>query len=682
MIRSDLLSLSFEDLAATTNRGTVKRAQKELDAGQPSYQIHLADQQLTVAWSDRTECVFPAGCTIHEARCSSGSAGISRHVIRSVLAYQRHVQEAANQETADQADAGESDQPADTPTTAPGLLWNPGDLSDEVLIQHFRKLAITKARKLFDQGVLVELTRGAKPTARFLHESCTVRFPVPGDVRYARADCAESQLPKWVPMAVWAFRELPPERVAGLLSIQQTQLPTPHDQLARLRELIAELLADGIAGLHGTWPQRLMRLEKQLRSAGLVWPAELIIELEDQFQRYQQQDARFSPTEMVRLVGELIARSRAIVSQNGAVPQTLVRGSKSDRALDIKSGRFVGLGLGVRRGQGQTVMLAYFQDTDTGTVAAVRRIFADPSAESGESPKSYDDLADHTLQRGVSLAAAALSQLLLASGKRTPTDELVLPRGSGKLTTHPQSYQWEQLAAPLSADTFAQVRQRLESLPPDWLRPRRYTENLHVFAVAGVSDAEFDVIQQTLDATLHDSAGEQAQLLHPYHHRGDRGFNQLLQVLRQRGAEVRFVCGHVRLVHQQLQIQPLTVILEQPDGTRSAVSAWLGGGGATADTAPGVAQQDHRGQRSTVGEFTFQLQHQLADVLLTGLQHASPQAWQELHRSALQIGFPRLAQPIEILAGELAARSDQLRWSPTAASRIVEQLCMLCRMLE
>lgn len=679
MIRSDLLSLSVDDLAATTNRGTVKRAQRELDAGQLSYQIQTSDSDLTVVWSDRTVCVFPAGQTIHEAQCSSGAVGISRHVIRSVLAYQKYVEE-----TVQGSEVAESDQQDAAATTGKATAWNPGDLSDEVLIQHFRKLAITKARKLFEQGVLVELTRGAKPTARFLHESCTVRFPVPGDVRYARGDCAESLLSKWVPMAVWAFRELPPDRVAGLLSIQQTQLPTPHAQLARLRELIGELATDGIAGVNGSWPQRLSRLEKQLCAAGLVWPAELVVELADLFERYQQQDARFSPAEMVRLVGELIARSRAISSQNGAVPQMLVRGSKSDRPIDIKTGRFVGLGLGVRCGQKQTVMLAYFQDTDTGTVAAVRRAFADPPADSGEPPKTFVDLADHVLQRGVSLAAASLSQLLLGSGKRTPTDELILPRGAGKLTTNPQSFQWEQLAAPLSADTFAQVRQRLESLPPDWLRPRRYTENLHVFSVAGVSDAEFDIVHQTLSATLHDSAGERARLHHPYHHRGDRGFANLLQVLRQRAAEIRFVCGHVRLVHQQLQIQPLTVVLENQDGTRNAISAWLGGDKVEGDhhDGPRLPEGNQPPQRSAIGEFINDLQEQLAEVLLTGLQHANQQAWQDLHRSALRLGFPRLALPLGALASELSSRSDQLRWSPAAAARIVEQLCMLCRMLE
>ncbi|QEG41471.1 hypothetical protein [Roseimaritima ulvae] len=681
MIRTDLLALSADDLAATTNRGTVKRAQKELDAGQLSYQIQATDNELTVTWSDRTVCVFAAGQTIHDAHCSSGATGISRHVIRSVLAYQKHMADIPPPD-----EAAESDQPQSaTATATPAIqVWNPGDLSDEVLIKQFRKPAITRARKLFEQGVLVELTRGAKSTARFLHESCTVRFPVPDDVRYARADCAESQLPKWVPLAVWAFRELPADRVAGLLSIQQTPLPTPTAQLDRLRKLIDELAADGVAGVHATWPARLGRLETQLRAAGLVWPAELVVALVDQFERYQQQDARFSPPETVRLVGELIARSRAIVSQTGAVPQMLVRGSKSDRPLDIKTGRFVGLGLGVRSGQQQTVMLAYFQDTDTGTVVAVRRVFADPSPDSGESPKSFGELAEHVLQRGVSLSAASLSQLLLASGKRTPTDELVLPRGAGKLTTNPQSFQWEQLAAPLLAETFTQVRQRLESLPPDWLRPRRYTENLHVFAVTGVSDAEFDGVHQTLHATIHDAAGQEARLHHPYHHRGDRGFSQLLQVLGQRGAEVRFVCGHVRLVHQQLQIQPLTIVLENSAGTRQAISAWLGDTELAdePDNGPPLLKEDQPPQRSVIAEFTRQLHDQLAESLLTGLQQTHAGPWQDLHRSALQLGFVRLAQPLQALADELTRRSDQLRWSPAAAGRMVQQLCMLCRMLD
>ena len=89
MARDDLLSLSIDDLASMTNRGTVKRAEKELAAGQLEFDIKEgSDGHLLVNWSDGIECEFRAGGSVHDARCSSGAIGITRHIVRSVLAYQ------------------------------------------------------------------------------------------------------------------------------------------------------------------------------------------------------------------------------------------------------------------------------------------------------------------------------------------------------------------------------------------------------------------------------------------------------------------------------------------------------------------------------------------------------------------------------------------------------------------
>ena len=59
MARDDLLSLSIDDLASMTNRGTVKRAEKELAAGQLEFDIKEgSDGHLLVNWSDGIECEF------------------------------------------------------------------------------------------------------------------------------------------------------------------------------------------------------------------------------------------------------------------------------------------------------------------------------------------------------------------------------------------------------------------------------------------------------------------------------------------------------------------------------------------------------------------------------------------------------------------------------------------------
>ncbi|WP_153555494.1 hypothetical protein [Roseimaritima sediminicola] len=705
MTRHDLLALSDDDLAATTNRGTVKRARRELETGKLTCELTLDGETLTVRWSDQTVCVFPAGQTIHEAQCSSGTSGISRHVIRSVLAYQRLTPPAADPEpplapagppSAGGKPAGAEHplpMPAETPAATPansretsepgslGRVWDPGQIDDEALVACFGKAAVNKARRIFKQGVLVELSRGPKPTARFLHESCTVRFPVPEDVRYARADCADVALAGWVSMAVWGFRQLPPEQRSAVLSLQPQTLPVDAACLDAADALLAELLTDGLDGLHRSWPSRLARAERAVRGQGLVWPADLLAELALLETQYRDSNARFDPALVVRTVGEWTARRRAILADTGAAAQVLIRGTKSDRPVEIKAARLIGLGLGVVPGKRHTSILAYFQNTDTGAVAALKRGFTDTDPQQAPTPKSFSDLAGVQLQRGVSLESAAHGQLLLAAGKRTPADELVLPRGPSRMTVNPQSFRWENLAPPLLLESFRQAIERLQVLPPDWLLPRRHTQNLQVLSTAGAADVGFDEVHQRLVATLRDADGQTARLVHPYHHRGAVAFSALSEVLGRQGAAVRFVFGHVSLRHRQLQVQPMTVICEDADGTRTAVSAWTG---RRQDAAhePATDPTSERAETSPITAFTKALRQALADAVLMGLEHGDVAAWQRLYDDARRLGFVRLASPLGRLLDEGNARSNRLRWGPQAAVAEAIDLCMFSRMLD
>ena len=114
--RTDLLALTAEDLAAFSNRGTVKRAQRDLAAAKLNYELEESAQgAVRMAWSDGTVCEIPADATLAQARCSSVTHGISRYLIMTVLAYQ-----------AGQQSTGHSDDHSLKP-------WDPGQISDDDL---------------------------------------------------------------------------------------------------------------------------------------------------------------------------------------------------------------------------------------------------------------------------------------------------------------------------------------------------------------------------------------------------------------------------------------------------------------------------------------------------------------------------------------------------------------------
>lgn len=679
MPRTDLLALTPEDLATLTNRGTVKRAQKELRT--PEISCEVADDpagDLVFVWSDGVICRFPAGKSIQDAVCSSGLVGISRHVVRSVLAYQKLNTAQTQREEADP----ESLQ--DGATAQHGTsVWDPGGISDEQLRQHFRSTALVQARKRFEQGVLVELTRGVKPLARFLDEGCTLRFMVPLDLRYVTGDCAESQLSIWVPIAVWAFRELPPDRLTGLLSLQQGILPFPVAALESLDGLLVEFIRMGIGGVSEAWTSQLTRLEQTLRSEGMIWPAELLADLAEQLLMYRRHDARFEPQQVVWILGELIARRRAIANARSAVPQQLIRGSKSDHAAEIAGGRLIGLGTGVRVHKRHTAVSAYLQDADSGAVVALERTFADPDTEAGLAPRDFAELAGTVIMHGVSLARIASSQLLLKFGKRTPSGQLILPRTKTNITVNPQSFQWEQLKPPLAVEDLSQLRAWLETLPPSCLRPRRRVENLHVVAVEHLDDVRFDAQAQKLTARIRDAHGKHAILEHPFLSRGLAGFNELAATLEKQGHHVRFVCGHVSSSPRSLVLRPVSIIIDDTQ-RRFVTQPWVPSCLGTSAEAPKpplelVSDNGAVSRISPVEQFLEELGRGLSELVLLGIVDCASRDWTALHRQACQLGFVRLNQPLAELVNQLECRSSSLRWNAGDAIQYANQLFLIYR---
>ena len=156
MPRDDLLHIAPDDLAALTNRGTVKRAQRELENKEVTGELTEAeDGTVTAKWSDGVNCTLPGGKTISDARCTCPATELCRHVVRTVLAYQcRHA----------------------TPTSSEEP-WNPGRLPT----RNSRSTSNPPphGRTRFRRGCSLSWLNH-KPTVRFHDLACTLRFQVRG----------------------------------------------------------------------------------------------------------------------------------------------------------------------------------------------------------------------------------------------------------------------------------------------------------------------------------------------------------------------------------------------------------------------------------------------------------------------------------------------------------------------
>ncbi|MBY0523271.1 MAG: hypothetical protein K2R98_07725 [Gemmataceae bacterium] len=659
MPRADLLALSPEDLAALTNRGTVKRAQRELEANEVTGDLREdADGTVSVRWSDGVECRLPAGAVLRQGRCTCVTAELCRHLVRSVLAYQR-------QSSATTAD----------PVHGP---WDPGTIADGDLAKHFKPAVLTRLRRQFDDGLLIEVVRSRKPTARFHELASTVRFPVPGDIRYSHCDCAQEAPCDHVPLAIWAFHRLDVAQAAGLVSTAAAALAVPSAVLDDVEAILHEWVGLGFAGATRAWRERVVRTEGACRAAGLVWPAEVLAELVQQHERYLDHDALFNPPRVVDLIGELLIRCDAIRNDTGAVPQLLIRGSRSDHATELGAARFIGLGCAVELRRRSTELTAYLQDADSGSVVAIGREFADPD-DPREEPKPFAQLAQTPVVKGVSLAALGLGQLLVQGGKRAADHRLIL--GRARATVNPQGFAWENLRPPLFAEDFSEVTNRFGILPPASLRPRRVAEDLHVCAIAGVAGPDFVHATQTVTATLLDKQGQCATLCHAFTGRGGDGADNMLAALQQRGQHLRFVSGRVRLAADGLVIRPIALVF-QDGATRSGLQPWVDRRTDSKNrraVAPGAAVAPSE----PIEGYLADLIASLADLWLVGLERTDAnqaRRWQELSHQGAALGFARVTEAVATLARSLESKGHVLCWDWKRAAHAVLDLCVLIRL--
>lgn len=606
-MRADLLALSDDDLAALSNRGTVKRARAEVDAGTPTMTLEESPEGVIVAqWSDDARCTIPAGLSIARGQCTCPAAAPCRHLVRTAIAYRAH--------------AAAARAPSESAASAPTRAAIPASI-------------VERATKRFGEGQLFELTRGAKPIARCHSLGVVTRFFIADDPNQAVCDCGEPAPCEHAVMAVWAFERLAPDVHSGLVDTRSAPYPVPAKSLDGLEAVLREWTSVGVSDAPGPLVDRVRNAEAACRKDGLVWIAEGLDELATLKAAYDARDARFDAGQLCRVLGELVVRSDATRSNRGIVPPLFVRGSAVDRPITIASARLVGLGCSVRVRRSSYELTAFMQAEDTGQVVAVVRELTHKAGDT----KPLSDAARASVSKGIALANVASGRTLLKGGKRSPGG--VLSFGRAPASTQPQAFAWEKLRAPVLADGWEEVAAHLAELPPKPLRPRRLAEDVYVVPVASVEGAGFDRVEQSVRATLRDAQGAAAHLEHPFHARAAAGSDALLAALAKE--RVVFVAGRARMTGANLVIEPFSVVIER-DGVRKMIQPWIESAPPStqgAGFAEGDAPLDP--QRFVVED----LANALGEFFVRGAEGHTPansRQWREHASQAGALGFGAL----------------------------------------
>jgi hypothetical protein len=607
--RTDLLALTADALAALANRGLVKRAVKDLDAG-TTPAITLADGALTAVFPDGAEATLPAEGGLEAAACTCGAPGKCRHRIGAVLAYQREQK------------APRADTPADMST--------PAAITDEQLRDALGHHALKAAEQTRRAGYTARLVwPGPDRPAGAELPAATVSFLVPG-LGYVHTDATGPARDAVIVLAVWAFREAPAG--APTVSVGGT---AASDGLAEALDLGERVLLDGAVGADGVLRAALERESKALARRRAHWPAGVVDDLIDQLQRYENRSAAYDPQRLAALLAELPARARAArrgTAERHAdgIPAAQVLGSEEAAATPLSLVRLTGLGARVgTEGDTRTLEL-YLAQPETGIVLAIRRDW--PATENDALTGA--ELAGRRLA-GCKIGALASGNTVTEAASRTAARALKLGTGRlAKTQVLPLGPAWNDLPASLRATDLDALSAALADRAPALVRPRVAAESLHVIAVASARLLGYDPAAQTLEALIEAPEGGTARLL-LVHRAAAPG--ALEAVERAVTSGLLAVAGHVRRHRGELIVEPTALLTPYgpvvPDLAPGDDAADL----AAADEAPATepvaaaiegaltacADLAHQGLRRSREPSRARVEAAAADLHRVGLQRAA-----------------------------------------------------------
>ncbi|MFD0410757.1 hypothetical protein [Kitasatospora sp. NPDC127116] len=632
--RADLLALDTDTLAALANRGLVKRAAREVAAGDGPVPDLDPNGTLRGSCPDGNSVVLPPGTGLDGGSCTCGAPGVCRHRIALVLAHQ--------QAAADDADAAPpgprpgpaaSGSPGTPDTPAPAPAWSPGALDDEALTAAVGARAVAAARRTLERGYAARLHHARPDDPQPVAElaACTVRFPVPGELGFAVTDAAQDRRGEMIALAVWAFRAADGRPAVTLGGRPEPDAGIPPVLDAALG-LARELLLDGAVHAGPVLTADLHRVRDELADRSLHWPAGLVADLIGQLDAYAARSADHRPEELALLLAELHARHRAAARPGASRSEVL--GVRETAETPLRRIRLTALGCRIRGTATTRSAEVYLAHPAAGTVLVLRRGWDVPA--DGRPPTGHA-LAARRIA-GHRLDALAAGNVVSESAVRSAARELRLGRGRTAATTvTPVGGSWTDLPAPLLLTDLDAHLRTLEGRPPRLIRPRIAAESLHVVRLSAVEGVRYDAAEQRLEAAVRDAAGNPATLAATYDPACPGSLDALAAALG--SGAVTHVSATLRRAAGRTVLEPVALLA---GGT--VVVPDLAPG--TASTALGPAAPP---SADPVAADLAEALATLADTAHRGLRHPDGPTLTRLDRTAARLDRGGLATTAELL---------------------------------
>jgi hypothetical protein len=647
--RHDLLALTPDALAALANRGLVKRAAKDLDAGTVPALDLAADGALTATFPDGATAVLPGAGGLEAATCTCGAAGKCRHRVGAVLAYQREQQ-------APQADSPE------TPSAAPEPVPSPAAITDDELRAALGHHALKAAEQTRRAGYTARLTWPGpdRPAAAEL-PAATVKFLVPG-LGYVHTDATGPARDTAIVLAVWAFRAAAENTTEDSAEPATVSVggAAATDGLDEALALARRVLLDGAVGADGVLRAALQRESKALTRRRAHWPAGAVDDLIYQLERYEDRSAAYDPQRLAALLAELPARARAARHPEGT-PAAQILGSEEADATPLTLVRLTALGARVAAAGDVRTLEIYLAQPETGMVLAVQRDW--PAPEDGTLTGA--DVAARRLA-GCKIGALASGNTVTEAASRTAARALKLGTGRlAKTQVLPLGLAWNDLPDSLRATDLDALAEELAARPPALVRPRITAESLRVIAVDSVELHGYDPASQCLEASVTALKGGTALLRVPHRSAAPGALEAAEKALRK---GVTAVAGHVHRHRGALIVEPTALLTED--------------GPVVPDFAPGDDRAELAAAEEAAGTDPVAAAIEGALVACADLAHQGLRGAREPSRRRVEaaaadlkrVGLPRAANDFVHLSKALAAEDDAAKcaaWTAAAVRMLV-----------
>ena len=633
MSRPDLLRLSDAVLEDLTNRGTLRRARKELGAAALTV-TEADDGTVTVSADDGTTCVLYANRPFAEWTCSCLAANNCRHIVRAILHYQTACSEpqAVEEKKPDSTDLPGPEPPgvAALGKVEPEAVFNPASITREHLRAALSPAALRRADQLAGQGLLAHVgsIRGIS-VVRIHHPTpVSVRFLAGADLNYVRCTCHDPDpcLHVAVAVAAAAGRRFGD---TGLVSVAGDEWRPDASLLSEIRGAVGELVRvgaeSGHRNLRGVW----RRLAVRAREAELHHVADVLDELLDELARYEARSQEFTPSRLVGLSAELLARAMSLGNpEPERIPDRLVAGSPAQQTR-VSKARLIGLGTELVELDDECRLIAHLVDARSGAPMRVTKRIID------KERRPSSQLAGG-LVSGITIGNWGGGQVMSLGGRmfghgdfsHTNRSAVGFPAGA-----------MDQLEAPFRVETIAELATQQTRLPAV-LDDRSAGTDLAACRVTGVGNIHFDPGISSLVADLRDADGQSFQLALRHTARRDGSVRATLVRLLSWEKDLpkeAFVSGRWRWGARRVVVDPLLLVGDgvplQPHVAEPVATDvhWRTGAGDAPLTSPGALL---RGLDSLLGE-----------LLLAGADriHLRDQDWREFVRQARRAGSQLIA---------------------------------------